>query len=203
MRRHPTRRELVAVAAAGTVAGAGAGLAIVADPSAAATPPPMTTPEALSNALLAERLLVLAYRRVLASGILPLALQRTATGFLAHEIEHVSTVARRLAELGVAASTGPLDLASAEPLLAKHHVKGSLTNLPTKWGQCVILLVDLESVAEGAYFNAMRDLTSPSLIRLSAQIMSCEAQHWTVLMTALNPGQVVKAVPWPFVLGTR
>jgi hypothetical protein len=46
-------------------------------------------------------------------------------------------------------------------------------------------------------------LSTPSLIRLSVQIMSCEAQHWTVLSGIQHPGQYVKAVPWPFVQGSK
>ncbi len=201
MRRYATRRELVAsaVAAAGAAAG---GLTVIADPAAAATLPPETTPEWLSKALMIERLMVLAYRRVLTSGKLAPGAQRTLSGLLGHEIEHVSTIAARLSALGLSAPTGPLDLGSADALLAKHQVMGSLAHLPAAERDCLVLLIDLESVAEGTYFNAIRDLTSPSLLRLGAQIMSCEAQHWTVLMQVLNPGQVVKAVPWPFVLGT-
>ncbi len=32
--------------------------------------------------------------------------------------------------------------------------------------------------------------------------MACEAQHWTVLSGLRNPGEYVKAVPWPYVFGT-
>jgi hypothetical protein len=33
--------------------------------------------------------------------------------------------------------------------------------------------------------------------------MACEAQHWTVLSGLRNPGQYVKAVPWPYVFGSK
>lgn len=197
-----TRRELAAGALAATGAAAGAAAFTgAADPAAAAIPR-MTTPEWLANALVIERLMVLAYQRVLASATITPTLERMLNEFLGHELEHVSAIAAQLSALGQAAPTGPLDLASAEALLSKHGVTGSLAHLPPTEGDRLVLLVDLESVAEGAYFNQLRDVTSPTLIRLSAQIMSCEAQHWTVLMQILNPGQIVKAVPWPFVLGT-
>lgn len=193
-----TRRELVVTTL--TAVGAATGLAALAGPADAA--PAETEADVLSKALVTERLMVVAYRRVLGSGRLAQGVARTVSGMLTHELEHVSAVASRLAEMGAPAPTGPIELASADALLAKHHVTGSLTQLPTTQGACLVLLVDLESVAEGAYFDGLRYLTNPSLIRLSAQIMSCQAQHWTVLMQLLNPGKVVKAVPWPFVLGT-
>ena len=65
------------------------------------------------------------------------------------------------------------------------------------------LLVDLESLAEGAYYTPLKDLTNPRLVRLTAQIMSCEAQHWTVVSGLRNPGQYVKAIPWPYVWGSK
>ena len=46
-------------------------------------------------------------------------------------------------------------------------------------------------------------LRHPALVRLSAQIMACEAQHWTVLSGLRNPGQYVKAIPWPYVYGSK
>jgi Ferritin-like domain len=198
MRHLSTRRELAAGAVAAV--GAAAGLAVAAPAPVAAAPlPPQTEPEVLGNILLVERLMVLGYRRVLDSGRLTPTVAKSVGGILAHEIEHVSTIAARAAAIGVVAPTSPLDLTTAEALLAKHQVQGSLETLPRTQGDCLVLLVDLESVAEGAYFSGLRDLHHPDLIRLSAEIMSCEAQHWTVLMELLNPGQIVKAVPWPFV----
>jgi hypothetical protein len=138
----------------------------------------------------------------MSSGKVTPAVVRTLGGILDHELEHVSAIASHLSAMGEPAPTGPLDLATAEALLAKHHVTGSLKHLPDRQGECLVMLVDLESVVEGAYFNGLRDLHQASLITLSAQIMSCEAQHWTVLMEIVNPATIVKAVPWPFVLGS-
>ena len=64
------------------------------------------------------------------------------------------------------------------------------------------LLVDLESVAEGVYFTALATLSKPGLSAPGAQIMACEAQHWTAVSGLRNPGMYVKAVPWPFVTGS-
>ena len=68
--------------------------------------------------------------------------------------------------------------------------------------ECLKLLVDVETVAEDAYFVAIGKLRDPGLMRLSAQIMGCEAQHWTLLSAARHHGDVMMTVPYPFVGGT-
>jgi hypothetical protein len=81
-------------------------------------------------------------------------------------------------------------------------VSASLTDLRTQ-NACLKLLVDLESVAEGASYTPIKHLRRPELVQLCARIMACEAQHWTVLSGLRNPGQYVKAVPWPYVFGSK
>lgn len=208
MAPRPTRRELirgalatgaasVGAATAGTAAEAG----LVAAPAGADTPAPSDA-ELMSRALEAERLMVLAYRRVLESDALTPGVRRVVAPFLGHELEHVAAVAAHLSALGAAAPTGPLDLRSAQAAMGKHRVSASLTALGTQ-EDCFKLLIDLESVAEGAYYTAMKNLRGPALQRLSGQVMACEAQHWTILSGLRNPGEYVKAVPWPYVFGTK
>lgn len=198
MRRLGTRREFVA---GGLVAGglAAAGVAVAADSADADAP--VSDGEALSRALEVERLMVLAYRRVLASGALDSDIERAIVPYLAHEVQHVSTVASQLAATGSAAPTGPLSLDAAGAMLSKHNIPGSLTDLHSQ-NDCLRLLVNLESLAEGVYFTALKTLSKSSLQQLAAQIMACEAQHWTAVSGLRNPGQYVKAVPWPFVTGS-
>lgn len=210
MARRPTRRELIrgalsagaaGAAGVGAATGAAAGTGLIAAPAGAAAPAPSDA-ELMSGALEAERLMAFAYRRVLASGALTPGVRRVVEPFLGHELEHVSAVAAHLSALGAAAPTGPLDERAAQAAMAKHRAADSLTDLHTQ-EDCFKLLVDLESVAEGVYYTAMKDLRSPGLQRLSAQIMGCEAQHWTILSGLRNPGEYVKAVPWPYVFGTK
>jgi hypothetical protein len=202
MKATATRREVIA----GSLAAAG--FAAFAGPAAAATTTTTTTAsvpsetEVLALMLTLERLMVLAYRRVLASGTLEPSVQPTVTVQLDHEVQHVAAVAARLTALGQPAPTGQLDLASGQALLAHNKVSGSLTHISDQ-RDALRLLVNLESLAEGVHYAAIMDLSTPSLIRLSAQIMSCEAQHWTVLSGIQHPGQYVKAVPWPFVQGNH
>jgi hypothetical protein len=192
------------VAAAGAGAalatgGAAAGLAFGADPALADAP--VSDAEAMTKALTVERLVVLGYRRVLASGALAPDVQRVIAPYLGHEIEHVSAVAAALRAMGAAAPTGPLDLNTAGDLLSKHNIPQRLTDLHSQ-DVCLRLLVNLESVAEGVYFTALKTLSTARLQRLAAQVMACEAQHWTSLSGLRNPGEYVWAIPWPFVFGS-
>ena len=198
MGRLRTRREIVAGAMG--VAGAGTVAAVFAEPAAADTAP-LTDAQALSNALEVERLVVLAYRRVLASGALAADIERAIAPYLNQEIEHVSAVAAALAAMGVRADTSALSLDAAGDLLSKHNIPVSLTGLHSQ-NDAMRLLVDLESLAEGVYFTALKTLSTQPLQRLAAQIMACEAQHWTAVSGLRNPGEYVKAVPWPFVTGS-
>jgi len=192
----PTRRQLVAgalsAAAGGFVIDSGTALADATVPSDSDT---------LTKVLEAERLIVLGYRQVLASGALASGDAAVLEPFLAQELEHVSTLAERLSGLGATPDTAPLDVKDASALLAKYHVPGSLTELHSP-ADCLRLLVNLESVGEGAYFTALKTLGHADLVRLSAQAMACEAQHWTVISGLRNPGIYVKSVPWPFVTGS-
>jgi hypothetical protein len=198
--RRATRRELITCAIA---AGAGGVLAGRLAPSAAlADETPPSPAELLGKALDVERAIVLAYQQVFASGALSPGIQQAIAPHLAHERAHLSAVAAELTRLGAPAPTGPMSLQAASDVMGDHNVSGSLTDLHTE-NACLKLLVDLESVAEGAYYTPLKDLTDPRLVRLSAQIMSCEAQHWTVLSGLRNPGQYVKAIPWPYVYGTK
>lgn len=195
--KRPTRRELMI----GAVAAAGAGAALAPGAALADTPAPSDA-QLLTDSLAVERVMVLAYRRVLASGLLTPALQRAIAPHLGHEVAHVEALAAQLSALGAPAPTGAVDLQTAATTMAQHHVPASLTDLHTQ-SDCLKLLVDLESAAEGVHFTALKDLRRAELMRLSAQIMACEAQHWTVLSGLRNPGQYVKAVPWPYVYGSK
>lgn len=195
----PTRRELIAGAAA--AAGATVSGGVRAAGALADTPAPSDA-ELLGKSFQVERLIVLGYRRVFASGLLTPAIQRAIASHLDHELAHVAALAAALRSLGAPAPTGPLDLETAAQVMADHHVSGSLTDLHSQ-NDGLKLLVDLESAAEGAHYTALKDLSLPAHQHLSAQIMACEAQHWTVLSGLRNPGQYVKAIPWPFVYGTK
>jgi Ferritin-like domain len=198
-----TRREWLGRTlwtATGATLGTGAALATTSAPALADAPVPSDS-ETLGKVLEVERLVVLGYRQVLASGALGPDVNAALEPFLAHELEHVATVAAHLKALGATADTSPLDAKTGGALLGKYHVPGSLTDLHGR-KDGFRLLVNLESVAEGAYFTALKTLGTEELQTMSAQAMACEAQHWTVLSGLRNPGLYVKSVPWPFVTGS-
>ena len=132
----------------------------------------------------------------------PGSVKQAIGSILANDAQHVAGVASQLARLGAPAPTAPLSLKAASDVLGQHDVSASLTDVHTQ-NDCLKLLVDLESVAEGASYTPIRDLSRPDLVRMCAEIMACEAQHWTVLSGLRNPGQYVKAVPWPYVFGSK
>jgi hypothetical protein len=195
--RLASRRQVLA-GAAGAV---GLLSGLTADRAHADTQPPSDS-ELLTKTLDVERLMVLAYERVLGSGALSPGFQRVIAPFLGQERAHVSAIAAALARLGAPVPTAPLSLGQASDLLGQHSVSESLTGLHSQ-DACLKLLVDLESVAEGAAYTPIKDLQDPALVHLFAQIMACEAQHWTVLSGLRNPGQYIKAVPWPYVFGSK
>jgi len=197
MQTRANRRQVIARSIA--IAGAATALLPPVDTDAA-VPAPRTDGQVLAGTLEVEKLVVLAYRQVLASGALGAGIQGTAAQLLQHEDEHVAALAAALRRLGAAPSVGPTNVASADKALAAHQVSTSLTNLRTE-RDCLQLLIDVEAVAEGAYFIAISKLRDSSSLRLSAEIMACEAQHWTALSELLHPGDLASAVPSPFVEG--
>jgi hypothetical protein len=192
-----TRRELVRSAIAATVAlSVGVGSA---DASAAA--PAQSDAEVLARTLEIEQLVSIAYRQSLGSHALGPAAARVLGDILSQELEHVAALERGLRGLGAGVPGPPASLASAQAALGRHHVSASLTRLQTEH-QCLKLLIDMESLAEGAYFSAISKLSDPALLRTSAEIMGCEAQHWTLLSALRHRGNVDQSVPYPFVQGS-
>ena len=193
-----TRRELV-----GAAAGSAAALSALSWPASASADsgPPESNAALLGRALRVEQLVVIAYRRVLASGALEAKVARQVEEILGQELVHVATLERELSALGASPPAPPRDLAAAQRALATHHMYTSLSDLRNQKA-CLKLLVDVESVVEGAYFRAIGKLTDPRLLRMSAQILGCEAQHWTALASIRHHGDVEIAVPYPFVGGS-
>lgn len=194
MSAHPTRRELVRAAAISTAA---AGL-VGAVPAAAA---PVDDAAVLGHVLEIEQLVVIVYRRALASHALTPNVAATVAHFLGQELQHTAILRRAVVASGGAPTPAPPNLTAVQRALARHQVMDTLTDLRTE-KQCLKLLVDVETIAEDAYFVAIGKLTDPELLRTSAQIMGCEAQHWTVLSAARHHGDVKLSVPYPFVGGT-
>lgn len=186
-----TRRELLGAAAAVAVC---AGLS--AQPALAATP--ADDHQILVTVLGIELLLVWSYERVLGHGTIGGAAHQAVARILEQEHQHVNAV--QAAAGGTPASV-PITLAAAERELARHHVGASPRDLGTQH-DCLRLLVDVESVAEGAWFTAIGQLADPRLAATGAAIMASEAQHWTVLSGFSHHDDPKIVVPYPFVRGS-
>jgi hypothetical protein len=193
----PTRRTFLA-------AGVATGGALAWTPAQAPGALAGTQADAavIATTLGVEQLLSLAYRTALASGALSQGAELLVRELLGHELQHAAALRRELVALGGQPPTGPTDAASGEKALAAHHVSGSLAALHTEQ-DAIKLLMALESVAEGSYYVAIGQLSDSALIRTSAAIMACEAQHASALSELLHPGDVSRAAPDAFVQGTH
>jgi hypothetical protein len=188
-----TRRGLLAVAAA-----AYATRATVALGAEATTTP--SDAELLRELVAVEQLLVIVYRRVIATGLLSPRVQRVARRVLSQEIAHTRAVARELRAIG-GTPTSPLHATGAiDNALSDLKVAGKVSELHNEH-DCVHLLLDLEMAAEGAYYKAISALRSVTLGQLAVTILASEAQHQTAVSEARRPGDASQAVPTSFVKG--
>ena len=194
-----TRRELVRGGIAATAATAASALAWPVPADAASALPVQSDATVLGHTLRVEQLLVIAYRSVLDSGVITTAVSRRLQAMLAQELQHVAALERSVRALG--APVPRTTTRTAQKMLATHHVHVSLARLRNQH-ECLKLLIDVESLAEDAYFSAIAKLSDPALIRDSTEAMGCEAQHWTVLSSLQHHGDVTRSVPYPFVQGS-
>ncbi len=154
----------------------------------------------IATALSVQQLEVFAYRRLLASTRLDGDAEVLLTHLLELELEHVAALSAEVQRLGERVPGGPTDVAVADRELGRHPVAGRLAGSRSQH-DCVKLLIDLESVAEGACYAAIVRLADAQVARLVAEVMSSEAQQWT-LLDQLQHHDVLRAVPGPFVEGT-
>ena len=196
MARATTRRQLLGGAIAATVLPAAS-----LTTATAALAQMQSDAQLIAGLLGVQQLEAFAYRRLLAST----GLHRDAEALLARlqtlEVQHAAALSAELVRLGGATGSGPADLAAADRELARHPVAGRLSGTRSQH-DAIKLLIDLESVAEGACYAAIVKLADAQVARLVAEVMSSEAQQWT-LLDQLQHHDVVRAVPGPFVEGTK
>jgi rubrerythrin len=195
MDRVPTRRELITGGAA--LAAASAWGAVPARAAVAAG----TQARSFTYALEVERAAVIAYNRVLSTSVLAADVRGQLQQLLAQERQHVAKLEQVLAGLGAPVSQQPATVPAARALLRQHQVGLSLTDL-TSQRDCLRLLIDVESLTEGAYFKAVPELVQPPLVRTAVELMGSDAQHWTILSGLQHGGDVSLSVPYPFVQGS-
>lgn len=193
-----TRRGLVrsgvGLAAAGSLVAEAASAAAAAGSAASEA-------QTMSYALETERLAVIGYQQVLATDVLDPPVRSQLQELLAQDRQHVAALERILRRLGAPLPPGPASVAAAQRLLTQHQIHRSLTHLPTQH-DCLRVMIDIESLTEGAYFEAMSTLTDATLLRTSAAMMGSDAQHWTVMSDIQHHGDVTISVPYAFVKGS-
>lgn len=148
----------------------------------------------LYGLLRVERSLEYAYHRVLRSWSFEPSIRSVLELILDQEAEHAAALQDQIADL---ASTPSSAASSASPL-------PDVVTLFSEGGtsrDVVQNLTKVESLAEASYFDAVAQLRSPDLVVTAAEILACEAQHWSLLLNVLNHGDMPQVVPDPFVRG--
>jgi Ferritin-like domain len=191
-----TRRELIL---RGAVAGLGGAGVAARSPTALAATPAGDAGE-LRSLVIVEQLIAFTYGHVLEMAALSPPAASSLRSFLAHEREHVRLLSAALVRLGEAPPAPPSDVEAASRELARLNVPGSLQAVKSQ-DDALHYLIGVETLAEGAYYSSMSRLSDQRALVLAAQVMSCEAQHWTALSGLLHAGDVYRAVPYPVVLG--
>lgn len=198
-RQQPTRRELMAGAAAG--AGLWAVGTSVLRPAEAEAAAPQTDAELIRAILSVELLVVFSYEQVLSSGKLPADTEHIVRQLLDHEHTHVDVLSADLEELGQAPPDPPASVTAADAELSVLHGSAKLASLNSE-EDCLRLLEQVESLVQGAYYVSMSKFADVKLARTCASILGAEAQHYTALAGLLHPGDINKAVPGAFVEGS-
>ncbi len=195
-----TRRELLALGAAGVTLAYPA-TALATSAVAARSDPPGARVHRL---LTVELLLGYCYQQVLASSLIsPLALPVVELQ-ARHEQDHVHALSVELARLSPAGAipVAPAGIAAADRDLARRNATGRLGQLQGE-RDALYLLLEVERVVTGAYFVALTKLEDPRLIALAISIMSVEAQHEALIGDLLNPGDAQQSVPYGLIQGVQ
>jgi rubrerythrin len=187
-----SRRDLLRVAVTAPAAAwlAGCGDDDEADREARAIfePGPIRDARILNSSLSLEYTAVAAYRAGLS--LLRGSALGAARRFLDHELAHAAALARLIRELG------------AEPNQPRSRDE-YLRSFPELTGREAFLrfAVDLENLEVQTYGSAIPKLSTGQLRRAAAGISSNEAEHVSVLLGELYPGDPVRQVPQAFVTG--
>ena len=198
-RQQPTRRELIAGAAAG--AGLWAIGVSALRPEDAEAAAPQTDAELIRAILAVELLVVFSYEQVLSSGKLSADTEHVIRQLLDHEHTHVDVLSADLEELGQTPPDPPASVTAADAELSVLHGSAKLASLNSE-EDCLRLLEQVESLAQGAYYVSMSKFADVKLARTCASILGAEAQHYTAVAGLLHPGDINKAVPGAFVEGS-
>ena len=128
----------------------------------------------LNSAINLERAMVIAYDTVLGGGLLSPAVRRVLRRFRAQEQEHADVLTTALTDLGGTPPAPPKGVADVDKI-----VEG-LSGVRSQ-ADVVSFLIELETAAVAAYFEAHSELEEAKLLQTGASIMANEGQHLVVL----------------------
>lgn len=140
----------------------------------------------LASAIGLERVAVIAYDTAISSGLLSPALLRVARQFRAHEQEHADGLTTALTDLGGTPPPVPKGVAAVDKV-----VKG-LGDVKSQ-ADVVNFVIELETAAVAAYYDAQPRLVEAKLMQTGASIMANEGQHLVVLRKAARKDPVPNA----------
>jgi ferritin-like protein len=141
----------------------------------------------LDKAITLERVAVLAYDRVVVSGLLEARVERLARLLRGHEQQHADVLAKALTDLGGTPPPAPSGLEDIDAV-----VKG-LGDVSTQ-AEVLSFAIELETAAVAAYYDAHAKLVEAKLLQTGASIMASEGQHLVVLRQAAGRPPVPNAL---------
>jgi bacterioferritin (cytochrome b1) len=141
----------------------------------------------LQKAITLERTMVLAYDQIIRDALLAAPEQRLARVLRSHEQQHADTLTTALTDLGGAPPVEPVGVEAIDKL-----VKGvdDLRRQPEILG----FLIELETAAVAAYYDAQAKFVEAKLLQSGASIMAAEGQHLVVLRQAARLPAVPEAI---------
>lgn len=141
----------------------------------------------LQKAITLERTTVLAYDQIIGDALLADLEQRLAQMLRRHERQHAATLTKALTDLGGTPPVEPVGVEAVDKL-----VKG-VADLRTQ-PQILGFLIELETAAVAAYYDAQAKFGEARLLQSAASIMAAEGQHLVVLRQAAHRPAVPAAI---------
>ncbi|HEV2776935.1 MAG TPA: ferritin-like domain-containing protein [Solirubrobacteraceae bacterium] len=140
----------------------------------------------LARAINVERVTVIAYDTLIGGGLLTPALRGVLSRFRAHEQEHEDAVVTALTSLGGTPPAPPKGVDDVDKVVEGLRDVRSRADVLT-------FLIELETAAVAAYFDAQAKFGEAKLLQMGASIMANEGQHLVVLRKAAGQDPVPNA----------
>ena len=140
----------------------------------------------LAKAINLERVCVIAYDTLIGGGLLTPALADVLRRFRAHEQQHEDALVTALTSLGGTPPAPPEGVADVDKIVDGLRDVRSRADLLT-------FLIELETAAVAAYFDAHAKFGEAKLLQMGASIMANEGQHLVVLRKAAGQNPIPNA----------